>query len=77
MTNLVNERKAMKDSMASGNEKNKYYINKAMELSERTHDKALVTPYFDSANMCLEKLIPVEDKFKALEFSIDSLSKMK
>jgi uncharacterized protein YcfL len=62
MTKLVNERKALKDSMAITNDQSKVFTNKAL---------------YDSAILCLEKMEPQEKRLKAIDFSIDSLSKMK
>lgn len=77
MTTLINERKVFKDSMNVSNNKMKNFTDSAIAISKKTHDTSLFNPLFDSASLYLDNMIPIESRLKALDFSIDSLSKMK
>lgn len=74
---LLNDKKATEDSIKEAANYESYYMQKAKEEMRATHDSLKWQPLADSSTYYFEKGHAFKEKLKAIEFSMDSLSKMK
>lgn len=76
-TQLLNDKKSFEDSIKDAANYELYYIQKAKEEMHASHDSLKWQPLVDSSTYYFGKGRSYKEKLKALEFSLDSLSKMK
>lgn len=76
-TQLLNEKKATEDSVKDAHNYESYYMQKAKEEMHASNDSLKWQPLVDSSTYYFGKGRAFKEKLKALDFSLDSLSKMK
>lgn len=76
-TQLLNEKKAMEDSIKGASNYESYYLQKAKEEMHASHDSLKWQPLSDSSTYYYGKGRTFKERLKALDYSLDSLSKMK
>lgn len=76
-TKLVNEKKATEDSIKEASNIESYYMQRAKEEIRSSHDSLKYLPLVDSSTYYFGRGHALKEKLKAIEFSIDSISKMK
>lgn len=74
---LLNEKKATEDSVKEAANYESYYMQKAKEEMRASHDSLKWQPLADSSTYYFGKARAFKEKLKGLDFSLDSLSKMK
>lgn len=72
-TQLLNDKKATEDSIKDATNNESYYMRRAKE--ER--DSLIWKPLIDSSTYFYDKNYALKKKLKAIEFSLDSISRMK
>lgn len=72
-TQLLNDKKSIEDSIKDATNKESYYMRRAKE--ER--DSLIWKPLIDSSTYFYGKGYALKKKLKAIEFSLDSISRMK
>jgi hypothetical protein len=76
-TQLLNDKKATEDSIKDASNYNSYYLQKAKEEIHGSNDTLKWKPLIDSSTFYFFKGHTLKEKLKTIEFSLDSLSKMK
>jgi hypothetical protein len=76
-TKLLNEKKMLEDSLSICKGGEQIYLSKAKEVMHATHDTLLYNPLVDSSTYFFGKGLAVKQRLKDIDFSLDSLSKMK
>lgn len=76
-TQLLNEKKAIQDSIKDASNYESYYLQKGKDEMHASHDSLKWQPLIDSSTYYFSKGRAYKEKLKGLEFSLDSLSKMK
>lgn len=77
MTKLINEKKVIEDSIEITEGGTAMYEAKAKESLHATHDTAIAYPFSDTSALYFGLGIKLKERLKAVNFSIDSISKMK
>ena len=76
-TQLLNEKKATEDSIKDASNYESYYLQKGKDEMHASHDSLKWQPLIDSSSYFFGKGHEYKERLKAIEFSLDSLSKMK
>jgi hypothetical protein len=76
-TYLVNEKKSLEDSIAETKNKEDYYTRKSKEEIKSEADSLKWQTSADSAGQYYRKGQDLKAKLKAVNFSLDSISRMK
>lgn len=76
-TQLLNEKKTIEDSIKDAGNYESYYTQKAKEEMHASHDSLKWQPLADSSTYYFGKGRALKEKLKSIEYSLDSLSKMK
>lgn len=76
-TQLLNEKKATEDSAKDAASYESFYLQKAKEEMRSSGDSLKYKPLIDSSTYYFGRSHALKEKLKALEFSIDSIAKMK
>jgi hypothetical protein len=76
-TQLLNEKKVVEDSIKDFSNYESYYTQKAKEEMHTSHDSLKWKPILDSSTYYFSQGHALKEKLKTIEFSLDSLSKMK
>jgi len=77
MTKLINEKKTMGDSIKYYHGSELMFEDSARQIAHATHNSAKYLPLADSQSKYRGLAYNATKKIKAIDFSIDSLSKMK
>ena len=77
MTDLINKKKALEDSIKDVGNYELYYMNRSKEAVHADKDSTVWGALADTSGIYWRKGRDYQDQLKAIEFSIDSLSKMK
>lgn len=73
MTNLVNEKKSAEDSISLCENNESYFLDQA----KKSHDSMVYKPLIDSSGNYFGIEHRLKERLTQIDFSIDSLSKMK
>jgi hypothetical protein len=76
-TQLLNDKKATEDSIKDATNYEAYYKEKATEEMHASHDSLKWMPLSDSSTYFFARGHALKKRLKDIEFSLDSLSKMK
>lgn len=76
-TQLLNEKKAIEDSVKDAGNYELYFMQKAKEEMHASNDSLKWQHLVDSSTFYFGKGRAYKEKLKAIEFSLDSLSRMK
>lgn len=76
-TRLLNSKKAIEDSIQETKRLENYYITRAKEEIHSGEDSLKWSASADSSGIYFRKGMDLKQRLKAIEFSIDSISRMK
>lgn len=76
-TQLLNDKKAINDSILEANRLEKFYMSRSKSEIHSGEDSLKWSASADSAGYFFRKGMDLKQRLKALEFSIDSISRMK
>lgn len=76
-TQLLNEKKATEDSIKESANYESYYMQLAKDEMRASHDSLKWQPLIDSSTYFFGRSHTLKERLKAIDFSLDSLSRMK
>jgi len=76
-TQLLNEKKAIEDSLQKTKQQESYYSNRAKSEINEGADSLKWSASADSAGYFFRKVVDLKQRLKDVAFSIDSISRMK
>lgn len=76
-TELLNQKKVTEDSINLAHNFESYYMQQAKESMRASNDSLKWKPLIDSSTYFYMRSFELKKKLKAIEFSLDSLSRMK
>lgn len=74
---LLNEKKVLSDSVVRAQNKQQYYFEKSFTERSKGTDSLVWSALHDTSTIYLGQVIDIQKRLKAIEFSLDSLSRMK
>ena len=77
MTKLVNEKKIAEDSITYYSNCESFYHDRVKEMMHAGADSVIIKKTLDSSLQCYGNRYILSARLKEIDFSIDSLSKMK
>lgn len=77
ITDLMNQKKATEDSISLFSNYESYYLAEAKKSMHSSEDSTRWNPLADSSTYYYGRGLDLKKQLKSIEFSLDSLSKMK